>query len=192
MGDWESERAYAQNAYQQQYEQDYQNWVNMLNHWSQQAQQEYGAHMDQQQFDAQQAAQNREYAYNQAMAILAAGKMPTAELLAAAGISAADANSLMAKKSSGSKKSTSSGTQPKPQEQKVTSNDTYDTLVYALSKSTTTSSQEAATDRIYNAYKAGNITEAQANRLLDAIDTSKKNTYVPGSFSSSKKSASVR
>ncbi len=92
VGDWESERAYAQNAYQQQYEQDYQNWVNMLNHWSQQAQQEYGAYMDQQQFDAQQAAQNREYAYNQAMAILAAGKMPSADLLATAGISAADAN----------------------------------------------------------------------------------------------------
>lgn len=117
VGDWESERAYAQNAYQQQYEQDYQNWVNMLNHWSQQAQQEYGAYMDQQQFDAQQAAQNREYAYNQAMAILAAGKMPTAELLAAAGISSADATNLMAKKSSGSsssKKSSSGGTGTKP------------------------------------------------------------------------------
>ena len=157
VSDWEGERNYAQNAYQTQYEQDYQNWVNMLNHWSQQAQQEYGAYMDQQQFDAQQAAQNREYAYNQAMSILAAGKMPSAELLAAAGISSADAANLMAKKSSGSgssKKSPSSGTQSKPQEQKVTSNDTYDTLVYALSKSTTTSSQEAATDRIYNAYKA--------------------------------------
>ena len=191
VGDWESERAYAQDAYLNQREQDYQNWVNMLNHWSQQAQQEYGAYMDQQQFDAQQAAQNREYAYNQAMAILAAGKMPSAELLATAGISAADANSLKARKSGGSsgssssKKSSSGGTQ-KQQAQKATSNDSYDSLVYIASQATTSAKKNSAADRIEAAYNAGNITESQATRLLDAIDPDKKNTYVPGSFSSSK------
>lgn len=175
VGDWESERAYAQNAYQQQYEQDYQNWVNMLNHWSQQAQQEYGAHMDQQQFDAQQAAQNREYAYNQAMAILAAGKMPTAELLAAAGISSADAANLMAKKSSGSgssKKSSSGGTQ-KPQAVPQAQGSVIDTVkskmdsVKAASGANTAAvSDNAVRDYVSRMLEQGKMTYKAASAYL--------------------------
>lgn len=179
VGDWESERAYAQNAYQQQYEQDYQNWVNMLNHWSQQAQQEYGAYMDQQQFDAQQAAQNREYAYNQAMAILAAGKMPSAELLAAAGISSADAALLQKKTSSGSsssKKSSPGGTQqPKAQETEVPMisygdlssnakavfNITGGGSGYGAAPTTSYIKQTVA-----NALNTGKITDAEADYIL--------------------------
>jgi hypothetical protein len=175
VGDWEIERAYAQNAYQQQYEQDYQNWVNMLNHWSQQAQQEYGAYMDQQQFDAQQAAQNREYAYNQAMAILAAGKMPTAELLAAAGISSADATNLMAKKSSGSsssKKSTS-GSASKPQAVPQAQGSVIDTVkskidsVKAVSGANTAAvSDNAVRDYVSRMLEQGKMTYKAASAYL--------------------------
>ena len=177
VSDWEAERAYAQNAYNTQYEQDYQNWVNMLNHWNQMAQNEYGAYMDQQQFNAQQEATNREYAYNQAMAILNAGKMPSAELLAMAGISEADANLLKKKTSSGSSsKSTGSGTQAKAQEAtKITAysglSDTAKSVYAMLEPSTSrygtkTASEDAVKNTVSKYLNSGKITGAEADFIL--------------------------
>jgi hypothetical protein len=131
--------------------------------------------MDQQQFDAQQAAQNREYAYKQAMAILAAGKRPTGELLAAAGISSADAANLMAKKSSGSgssKKSTSSGT-PKPQAVPQAQGSVIDTVkskidsVKAASGANTAAvSDNAVRDYVSRMLEQGKMTYKAASAYL--------------------------
>lgn len=89
---------------------------------------EYGEYMDRQNYDFQQqqfeqqqkeneqsvASENRNYAYNLAMTMLQGGKMPSADVLAMAGISQADAAAIMAmytpKKSSGGS-SGSSGSQ---------------------------------------------------------------------------------
>lgn len=155
VADWNTERDFANADYLTRYEQDYQNYANMLNYWNQMAQRENAAYFDQQQMDMaqnqfdQQLAWNkeqfdkanaletdrfnqqlawdkeqyggnkelqmRELAYNQAMAILSAGKMPSNDLLSAAGISSADAKSLYnayKKSSSGgrsSRKSSSGG-----------------------------------------------------------------------------------
>lgn len=104
MARWESERQYANSDYWNQYNADYGAQQDQLSYWSQLAAQENA------QYNA-----NRELAYNQAMAILQTGKTPSSELLAAAGISAADAKKLAAaykpKSSSGgsSRKSSSGG-----------------------------------------------------------------------------------
>ena len=165
VADWNTERDFANADYLTRYEQDYQNYANMLDYWNQMAQRENAAYFDQQQMDMaqnqfdqelawdkeqfdkanaldtdrfnQQLAwdkeqyggnkelQMRELAYTQAMAILSAGKMPSNDLLSAAGISSADAKSLYnayKKKSSGgsSRKSSSSGSgggyTPQPQQ----------------------------------------------------------------------------
>ena len=83
MSRWESERAYANSDYWNQYNADYGAQQDQLNFWSQMAAQE----------NAQWNA-NRELAYNQAMALLTVGKTPSAELLEAAGISSKDAKNL--------------------------------------------------------------------------------------------------
>ena len=64
---------------------------------------EYGQYMDKLNYDQQKAeweqkvqSENRDYAYNTALMILQGGKMPSADLLAAAGLSEADAKALMA------------------------------------------------------------------------------------------------
>ena len=103
MARWDAERNYASSDYWNQYNADYGAQQDQLSYWSQIAAQE----------NAQWNA-NRELAYNQAMAILQTGKTPSSELLAAAGISAADAKKLAEAykpKSSGgsSRKSSSSG-----------------------------------------------------------------------------------
>lgn len=161
VADWNTERDFANADYLTRYEQDYQNYANMLNYWNQMAQRENAAYFDQQQMDMaqnqfdQQLAWNkeqfdkanaletdrfnqqlawdkeqyggnkelqmRELAYNQAMAILSAGKMPSNDLLSAAGISSADAKSLYnayKKKSSGGssrRRSSGGGYTPQPQ-----------------------------------------------------------------------------
>jgi hypothetical protein len=123
VADWNTERDFANADYLTRYEQDYNNYANMLNYWNQQAQRENDAYFNQQQMDMAQT----EMAYQQAMTILQAGKMPSNDLLAAAGISAADAKNLYnawkKKSSSGSsskKSSSGSGTTPKPQTQPQT------------------------------------------------------------------------
>ena len=161
VADWNTERDFANADYLTRYEQDYQNYANMLNYWNQMAQRENAAYFDQQQMDMaqnqfdQQLAWNkeqfdkanaletdrfnqqlawdkeqyggnkelqmRELAYNQAMAILSAGKMPSNDLLSAAGISSADAKSLYnayKKSSSGGssrRRSSGGGYTPQPQ-----------------------------------------------------------------------------
>lgn len=125
VADWNTERDFANADYLTKYEQDYNNYASMLNYWNQLAQRENAAYFDQQQMDMAQT----EMAYQQAMTILQAGKMPSNDLLAAAGISAADAKNLYnawKKKSSGgssSKKSTNPS--PTPESTPEPENDPY-------------------------------------------------------------------
>ena len=130
---WQSEGADMMdryNAVAAREENDYARYQNALNnYWAEadRAQQaadtlynrEYGAYQDQQNWQMQQEdmafqreqynsklnSENREYAYNLAMMMLQGGQMPSADVLAAAGISAADAAALQSMykpKSSGS------------------------------------------------------------------------------------------
>ena len=103
VGDWENERNYANSDYWQRYSADYADYQNMLNYWSQMAQQENANYYT-----------DRDYAYNLAMAIIDKRKMPSDEILAAAGLTREDAQKLGARVSSGSssssKKKSSGGT----------------------------------------------------------------------------------
>ena len=91
LAQWNTDYANAQSAYYNAYNQDYGAYQDALGYWQQQA-----------------AAENADYwavrdqAYQTAMQMLANGQMPSADLLAAAGISQVDAQSMMpVKKSSG-------------------------------------------------------------------------------------------
>ena len=104
VGDWESERSYANSDYWQRYNADYADYQNQFNYWSQMAQQENANYYT-----------DRDYAYNLAMAIIDKRKMPSDAILAAAGLTQADAQQLGARVSrsggsSGSKKKNSGGT----------------------------------------------------------------------------------
>lgn len=95
VSDWNTERSYANDDYWNQRNQDYQDYMNMLNYWNQQAQQENQNYWSQQQYDTSVSQYERDLAYKQAMAILSGGKLPSADLLAKAGISDEDARTLM-------------------------------------------------------------------------------------------------
>ena len=116
VSDWNTERSYANDDYWNQRNQDYQDYMNMLNYWNQQAQQENQSYynqlnndlnqknfdlnqknfeLDQQKYQASVSQYEQDLAYKQAMAILSGGKMPSADLLAKAGISDADARTIM-------------------------------------------------------------------------------------------------
>ena len=95
VSDWNTERSYANDDYWNQRNQDYQDYMNMLNYWNQQAQQENQNYWSQQQYDTSVSQYEQDLAYKQAMAILSGGKLPSADLLAKAGISDADARTLM-------------------------------------------------------------------------------------------------
>lgn len=104
VGDWENERSYANSDYWQRYSADYADYQNMLNYWSQMAQQENANFYT-----------DRDYAYNLAMAIIEKKKMPSDAILAAAGLTQEDAQKLGARVSSGgggggSRKKSSGGT----------------------------------------------------------------------------------
>ena len=104
VGDWENERNYANSDYWQRYSADYADYQNMLNYWSQMAQQENANYYT-----------DRDYAYNLAMAIIEKKKMPSDAILAAAGLTQEDAMQLGARVSSGggggsSRKKSSGGT----------------------------------------------------------------------------------
>lgn len=105
VGDWENERSYANSDYWQRYSADYADYQNMLNYWSQMAQQENANYYT-----------DRDYAYNLAMAIIQKRQMPSDDILAAAGMTQEDAKQLGARVSgsggsgSGSKKKSSGGT----------------------------------------------------------------------------------
>ena len=182
VSDWNTERDVANADYLTKYEQDYNNWANMLNFWNQQAQLENENYFQQTQLDMQQEAQNREYAYQQAMAILTQGKMPSAELLTAAGISSADAASLQSAytKSSGgggSSKSGSSGgggnTATQPATEEKSSGYTYAQLVQYMRNQNSdlrngeVFSESKFIDLVESSYDAGTITEQQATLLLN-------------------------
>lgn len=83
LANWQAEREAANADYWNQYNADYGQYADQMDYWSQMAAQENA-----------QWNTNRELAYNQAMAILQTGKTPSAALLEAAGISAADAKTL--------------------------------------------------------------------------------------------------
>lgn len=91
VGDWETERNYAANDYWQQYDADYNAYLNAVN----------------------QYYTERDYAHSLVMAMIQKKQMPSAELLAAAGLTEADAIKLGAKKpgsgGGSSKKKSSSG-----------------------------------------------------------------------------------
>lgn len=86
VNQWQNERAYAQDAYNTAYSQDYTDYTNRMNLAQQTVQMERE--------DAQRA---QETAYQTAMAMIQKGLLPTADLLAAAGISDADALALAQK-----------------------------------------------------------------------------------------------
>lgn len=98
MSDWESERDYADSNYWTTYNADYSDYENMLNYWNQMAQLENSAYYTE-----------RDYAYNLAMAMIKRGKMPSDEMLEAAGMTQSDAIKLGAKTGSSSSKSKKSG-----------------------------------------------------------------------------------
>lgn len=101
---WEGDRTFAQNQYNMLYNQDYGQYSDNRNYWTQMAAQENA------QYNAQQTQ-----AYNTATTMLANGKMPSDKLLAQAGISKKDAQKwikkdAVAKSSSGSKTGTNTTT----------------------------------------------------------------------------------
>lgn len=175
MARWDAERNYASSDYWNQYNADYGAQQDQLNYWSQLAAQENA------QYNA-----NRELAYNQAMAILQTGKTPSSELLAAAGISAADAKKLAEAykpKSSGggSSRSSSSGGSPKPttdnQQTSITSTsqlgNTAKNILNSMASPNNYNSngtpKKGVIDRIESAYNGGSITAAEADYLMKAI-----------------------
>lgn len=164
VSDWNTERGYANDEYWNQYNADYANYSNMLNYWNTMADREN----TQYNVDREFANADRELAYNQAMTILQAGKMPSDELLAAAGISAADAKLLADAngKSGGSgsgggsgSKGAGGGTQPQ-------ATDVPTSNLGAASEFT--QAVKSVYNSLNNALKAGKITYKQAN---DSIDT---------------------
>lgn len=86
LSQWQNERAYAQDAYNTAYSQDYTDYTNRLNLAQQTLQMERE--------DAQQA---QDMAYKTAMAMIQKGLMPTDELLATAGLGKSDALALAKK-----------------------------------------------------------------------------------------------
>lgn len=86
LSQWQNERAYAQEAYNTAYSQDYTDYTNRLN-MAQQA-------LQMEREDAQRA---QDTAYKTAMAMIQKGLLPTDAMLAAAGLSKADALALAKK-----------------------------------------------------------------------------------------------
>lgn len=75
VGDWQSERDFANSDYWNKYNADYTDYQNQLAYWNQMAQQENAAYYT-----------DRDYAYNLAMAHIQTGNMPSEYLLTMAGI----------------------------------------------------------------------------------------------------------
>lgn len=96
VADWQAERDYYSNAYNNERNFDYNDYSNMLNYYTTLAGAENSAWLNDQQMAANQAAEDRKYAYNYAMSILQNGQMPTDDILAAAGLSREDAQKMMA------------------------------------------------------------------------------------------------
>ena len=168
VSDWESERSYANSDYWQNYNADYANYQTMLNYWNQTAQQENANYYT-----------DRDYAYNLAMAIIDKRKMPSDDILAAAGMTQEDAIKLGAKVSSGSsgssRKKSSSGTSS-------TAGSTGMSYADLVQYKNNANYREANTgSRVYSAAKmeaaisasekAGTITSAQASALRNSASS---------------------
>lgn len=102
VSDWEAERNFADNDYWHKYNADYNDYQNQFNYWNQLAQQENAAYYN-----------DRDYAYNLAMAMIQKGTLPSAELLAMAGLSEVDATTLAKKYGYGKSTKKSSGSSSK-------------------------------------------------------------------------------
>lgn len=145
MSQWQNERAYAQDAYNTAYSQDYTDYTNRLNLAQQTLQMERE--------DAQRA---QETAYQTAMAMIQKGLLPTADLLALAGISDADALALAQKYGYG--KSSGGGGSKKKSSNPSSNTKTYNTVVPASSNSyaTMNSTLLASTNKSTTAGKSTN------------------------------------
>ena len=176
VSDWNTSYSQANDEYWNQYNADYANYSNMLNYWNTMADRENTQHNVDREF----ANADRELAYNQAMTILQAGKVPSDDLLAAAGISAADAKLLAEanKKSSGGSSGSKSGsgggtaskttatTDKNAENQETASNSLYSYLVEARERGM---SDTVLANSVNARVKAGTITAAQGERILNAL-----------------------
>ena len=84
LAQWNADRNWGTQNYGDEYARDYGQYGDMLNYWQNQAAQENAQYMT-----------NRQYSYQLALQMLANGSMPTQDLLDQAGISLADAQSLL-------------------------------------------------------------------------------------------------
>lgn len=164
VSDWNAERAYASEDYWNQYNADYSDYANMLNYWNTIAQQENSQYNT-----------DRQMAYSQAMAILQTGKMPSSDLLAMAGISKADANSL---KSAYTKKSSSGGGSSSKSSGGSSSKSSSDTTLSASAMVTYNSFNNAINrgvdkSKLTNALKTqvsnGKMTQSEANTIKNRL-----------------------
>jgi hypothetical protein len=102
MTQWNNDLAMAQNTYNNAYAQDYGAFQDTLNFWQQQA-----------------AAENNDFwasrnqAYNTVMTMLQSGRMPSADMLAMAGVSQADAEAMMPKEQTGAGQTRAGASLPK-------------------------------------------------------------------------------
>lgn len=173
VSDWNNERGFASDEYWNQYNADYSNYANMLNYWNTLAGQENAQYNTDREF----AYADRELAYNQAMAILQAGKTPSDELLAAAGISAADAKLLADanKKSSssggGNRSSGTGGNTNAPKTQNTQMGTLAKTLQSAWSKALKSGALDATriAGLVATHERNGNITSGEADAILRSL-----------------------
>ena len=94
--DWQQQEQTAYGRYQDAQSFDYNLYQNDLNYWTGLAQVENQAYQTEQQRQDALEQYKQQYAWQQCQAILANGHMPSAALLAAAGLSAEDAAAMMA------------------------------------------------------------------------------------------------
>ena len=118
---WATDRDYAQSAYDSAYSKDYTDYQNQLDYWYNIANQE-----------AAQAASDKEYAYSTAMSMLQLGKMPSDDLLATAGISAADAKKIYNKYKTKKSRSSSSSSSSSGSSNNTSSSPDYSSLYNSI------------------------------------------------------------
>ncbi len=165
---WQAERDYANSEYWNQYGADYGQYGDMRDMWMQLAGQENS------QFNA-----DRQLAYNQAMAILANGKMPSSDLLEMAGISSADAKKLKASRGSsgggGSSRSSGGGSGSGSGSGSVQSNEEADRAAVVVAQSALSQdlkrgmTNTEALDTLQRYIEHGGLTEAEANKIANRL-----------------------
>lgn len=167
VGDWQSERDFANSDYWNKYNADYTDYQNQLAYWNQMAQQENAAYYT-----------DRDYAYSLAMAHIQSGSMPSEYLLTMAGIPWSTAKALLSKKKGsggggGSSKKSSSGGGGGDSNGSAGEGLTYAELVSYKNNSNTRESMtgnanysSSTMEKLISASeKAGTITGSQASTL---------------------------